>query len=274
MKQTELKVRSIKLQSFKLLSISVSFVFICIVSGCITPHALDLAEEKSSPIVTYTEWNLKSVRSAVEQENGDILVFAELYESLKSNKSECYSIKLPNRSTLKETTDLKTLGFRGKEIIGHPDRNASDTYINEYLYPLVKAKKGCQELKYKKPPADSILPIIKLTVPGKDSDRIYTLLNELEANGSPKEKLYEIKFLRGEENSGGEMNETEVAKYSDVLLIYWPSKIDPEFVQPIGIAGGYESEDESTNLYYLLVPPAVVLDAIGLIIVAAAYRPM
>jgi len=70
------------------------------------------------------------------------------------------------------------------------------------------------------------------------------------------------------------MNENEAAKYSDVLLIYWPSEMDQELVQPIGIAGGYQSEDESTKRYYLLVPPAVMLDAIGVMMVAAAYRPM
>jgi hypothetical protein len=244
------------------------------VSGCITPQVLDLAEEKSSPSVRYTDWNLKKVKSAVQQENGDISVIVELYESHQRNTSECYAITLPNPSMLKETTDLETLGFRRKEIVGHPDRDSPDTYINDYLYPLVKAKKGCQELEPKKPPADSILPIVKLTVPEKDSDQLYTLLNELKAHGSPKEKLYEVKFLKGEEDSGVEMNETEVAKYSDVLLIYWPSGMDQEFVQPIGIPGGYESEDESTNLYYLWVPPAVVLDAIGLMIAAAVHRPM
>jgi hypothetical protein len=274
MKKTELKIGTTTPQSFKLLYISLSFVFIFIVSGCITPHALDLAEKKSSPSVTYTDWNLKKVRSAVEQENGDISVFAELYESHKRNKSECYAITLPSSSMLKETTDLEKFGFRGKETVEHPDRYAHDPYITDYLYPLVKAKKGCQELEPQKLPADSILPIVKLTLPEKDSDQLYTLLNELKAHGSPKEKLYEVKFLKSEEDSSAEMNENEAAKYSDVLLIYWPSGMDQEFVQPIRIAGGYESEDKSTNLYYLLVPPAVVLDAIGLMIVAAASRPM
>jgi hypothetical protein len=274
MKKTELKIGTATPQSYKLLYISLSFVFIFIVSGCITPHALDLAERKSSPAVTYTDWNLKKVRSAVEQENGDVSVFVELYESHERNKSECYAITLPNPSLLKETTDMETLGFRVKEIVGHPDRYTPDPYITDYLYPLVEAEKGCQKLVPKKLPTDSILPIVKLTLPEKDSDQLYTLLNELKAHGSPKEKLYEVKFLRGEEDSSVEMNEYETTKYSDVLLIYWPSGMDQEFVPPIGIAGGYESEDESTSLYYLLVPPAVMLDAIGLMIVAAAYRPM
>jgi hypothetical protein len=262
MKKTELKIGTATPQSFKLLYISLSLVFIFIVSGCITPYALDLAERKSSPTVTYTNWNLKKVRSAVEQENSDISVFVELYESHKRNKSECYAITLPNPILLKETTDMETLGFRGKEIVGHPDSYGPGPYIDDYLYPLAKAKKGCQKLEPKKLPADSILPIVKVTLPEKDRYQLYNILNELKQQGSQKEKLYEVKFLTMEEDSSVEMNENEDTNYSDVLLIYWPSGMDQDSVQPLGIAGGYESEDESTKLYYLLIPPAVTLDLI------------
>ena len=277
MKKTELTIGTATPQSFKLLYISLTLVFIFIVSGCITPYALDLAEEKSSPSVRYTDWNLKKIRSAVEQENGDISVFAELYESHKRNKSECYAITLPNSSMLKETTDLETLGFRGmlkettdlemvdfrgKEMVGHPDSYGPGPYIDDYLYPLAKAKKGCQKLEPKKLPADSILPIVKVTLPEKDRYQLYNILNELKQQGSQKEKLYEVKFLTMEEDSSVEMNENEDTNYSDVLLIYWPSGMDQDSVQPLGIAGGYESEDESTKLYYLLIPPAVTLDLI------------
>ena len=81
-------------------------------------------------------------------------------------------------------------------------------------------------------------------------------------------------LFESEDEISFEMNDYESTKYADLLLIYRPSRVDQEMVQPIGIAGGYESEDESTSLYYLLVPPAVVLDAIGLMVAAAAYRPM
>ena len=262
MKETEIIIRIITPQSFKLLSISLSIIFIFIVSGCVTQHALDLAEKKSSPYITYKDWYLKKVRSAIEQENGDISVVVELYESHKSNKSKCYEITLPNSSILKETSGLESLGFMGTEIIEHPDKYAPDDYFTVYSYPLVKAKKGCQEFQPKKLSAVSLLPIVKLALPEKGSGNIYTLLNEAKENGSPNEKLYEVTFLKGEEDSSAEMNETESEKISDVLLIYWSSETDQGVVQPLGIAGGYESENESTYLYYLFVPPTVVLDLI------------
>ncbi|NIV99749.1 hypothetical protein GWN26_11725, partial [Candidatus Saccharibacteria bacterium] len=101
-----------------------------------------------------------------------------------------------------------------------------------------KAKKDCQKLESEKLPAGSTLPIVKFTLPEKDPHQLYNLLSELKAQGSPQEKLYEVKFLKREEDSGVEMNENEAAKYPDVLLIYWPSEMDQELVQPIGIAGG------------------------------------
>jgi hypothetical protein len=262
MKKTELKIGATTPQSFKLLYISFSLAFIFIVSCGITPHAIDLAEEKSSPSVRYTDWNLKKVKSAVQQENGDISVIVELYESHKRNTSESYAITLPNASLLKKTKGLEMLGFRGKEMVGHPDSYGPGPYIDDYLYPLAKAKKGCQKLEPKKLPAYSILPIVKVTLPEKNRYQLYNILNELKHQGSPKEKLYEVKFLTMEEDSSVEMNENEDINYSDVLLIYWPSELDQDSFQPLGIAGGYESEDESTKLYYLLIPPAVALDLI------------
>ena len=262
MKKTELKKGTTTPQSLKLLYISLTLVFIFIVSCCITPRALDLAEEKSSPAITYTDWDIKKVRSAVEQENGDISVIVELYESHKRNTSESYAITLPNASLLKKTTSLEMLGFRGKEMVGHPDSCGPGPYIDEYLYPLAKAKKGRQKLEPRKLPIDSIVPIVKVTLPEKDRYQLYNILNGLKQQGSPREKLYEVKFLAMEEDSSVEMNENEDTNYSDVLLIYWPSEMDQDSVQPLGIAGGFESEDESTKLYYLLVPPAVMIDLI------------
>ena len=273
MKKKALKLGTTNPISFKLLGISLSLVFIFIVSGCITPHALDLAERKSSPSITYTDWNIKKIRSAVEQENGDISVCVELYESHKSHKSKCYAITLPSYSLLK-TADLTEHGFQGLDIAEQPDKYSLDPYIVNYFYPLAKAKKGCHKLESEKLPAGSTLPIVKFTLPERDPRHLYNLLSDLKEEGSPEEKLYEVTFLKKEEDSSVEMNENKTAKYSDVLLIYWPSERDQELVQPIGIAGGYESEDESTNLYYLLVPPAAMLDAIGIMMLAAAYRPM
>jgi hypothetical protein len=260
MKNKEFKMRSTAPKSFKVLFMA-------------------LTERKSSPSGVYTDWKLNQVRSAVEKENGDISVWVEFSESPKTKKSECYAITLPGAALLKQTADLETIGFHRKSINERIDRNSPDPYIVNYLYPLAKAEKACHKREPEKLPTDSKLPIVKLTVPVKDQHVLYALIKELKAQGSPKEKLYAVKFLRGEEDNGVETNNDEtkrnkVSEYSDVLLIYWPPQMDQEFIQPMGIAGGYEYEDESTNLYYLLVPPAAVLDAIGIMVLLAAYRPM
>ena len=104
MNKIKFKIGTVTPELFKLLCISISLVFIFIMSGCITPHALDLAERKSSPATTYTDWNLKKVWSAMEDENGDISLFVELYESHKMNNSACFEIALPNYAEIKERT--------------------------------------------------------------------------------------------------------------------------------------------------------------------------
>ena len=76
-------------ESLRLFFISSGLIFLLLVSGCITPHALDLAEKKSSPTVTYTDWNLKKVRSAIERENGDISVYIDIHESYKHKVPLC-----------------------------------------------------------------------------------------------------------------------------------------------------------------------------------------
>ena len=43
-------------------------------------------------------------------------------------------------------------------------------------------------------------------------------------------------------------------------LMYWSTQIDSRSYRPIIITGVYE--DNSTNLYYLLVPPAFVGDVV------------
>jgi hypothetical protein len=264
MKKKEYKIGTGNPKYFKSMYTSLFLVFIFIMSGCATTYTLDLADRKSSPSISHTDLNISKVRSAVEQENGDILVCVELYEPHKTNKSECYAITLPSSSLLKKTLDMQTLGFREKKKVEHPDRYTSTPYIVNYFYSLDKAKNRCNKLEPKKFSADSILPIVKITLPEKDRYQLYNMLNGLKQIGSPKEKLYEVKFLKMEEDSNVEMDENGVTNYSDVLLIYWPSEMDQDSVQPLGIAGGYKSEDESTKLYYLLIPPAVMLDLIFL----------
>jgi len=64
-----------------------------------------------------------------------------------------------------------------------------------------------------------------------------------------------------QEDPGNSDEETSAVEKS-ILLVYWPPLTSDRLPKPIGIAGAYE--DESTNLYYLLVPPAIALDCMVL----------
>ncbi len=259
---------------FKLLYVSLLLTFIFIMSGCATSYTLELADRKASPSMSYTNLKISKVRSAAKQKNNDISVCMELYEPHKADKSRLYEFNMPGDFLLKKASDLETLGFRGEKTEENLDGSLTEPFSINYFYPLEKAKKGCKKNHREKLPADSILPIMQVTVSENEKSRLYALLSELRAQEPSDTKLFEVKFLKDEDVSNAEMNGNDVNHYSDVLLIYWPSDMDQELVDPIGITGGYESEDESTNLYYLLVPPALVIDAIGLMIVAAAHRPM
>ena len=262
MKTIEYKLKAPISKYFTLLLIPLIFVLSFMMSGCATPYALGLAEEKATPSFTYTDWNISKVRSAAEHENGDISVCMELYESDKKNKSEFYTVNLPNSSVSKEAADKEALGLRVKQIDWDPDSDTPDAYIPEYLYPMVKAAKGCRKLESDELSADSKLPIVKLTFPEQDRSKLYAFLNEHNKQGSEREKLYEVQFVKMKEDRIAGMNDNEPTGHPDVLLIYWPSETDQNYVQPLGLAGGYESEDDSTNLYYLLVPPAIMMDLI------------
>lgn len=263
MKNKEFKLDASASKYFNLLLIPTILFFSFMMSGCaVTPYAVDFAEEKALPAITHTDWNISKVKSAVEQDNGVVSVCIELYESDQKNNSEYYTVNLPNSSVLKETTDLRALGFKGNGIVGNSDSEGPDPYILEYLYPLAIATKGCRKLESEKMPAGSMLPIVKLTFPDQDRDKLYSFLNEHNEQGPEREKLYEVTFVKMKEDRIADMNDNDPTRHSDVFLIYWPSETDQNLVKPIGLSGGYESEDESTNLYYLLVFPAMVVDLI------------
>lgn len=80
-----------------------------------------------------------------------------------------------------------------------------------------------------------------------------------------KERIFEVSFVFDEEDTEKDAdadndevldNSTEGSK--DISLIYWPAQIDQQGIQPIIISGVYE--DNSTSLYYLMVPLAFAGD--------------
>lgn len=262
MKTKEFRKDNTTPKVFELLYIFLSLFFMIIVSGCMTPMALELADEKSAPSMTYTNWNINRVESAVEQENGDLSVYVELENPYKPNKTECYVINLPVSSLLSNAMDSQALGFPGDNKIELPDRNTHNQYIGSYYYPIDKEEKNSQKFESHKLSGVTTLPILRLTVPDKDRARLYTLLNGLRKQGGTDEKLYEVRFIKNAQEASNGMDEAEAMTDSETLLIYWPPETKQLSVQPLCIAGGYTSKDESTHAYYLLVPPAIMVDLI------------
>ena len=86
-----------------------------------------------------------------------------------------------------------------------------------------------------------------------------------------KERIFEVSFVYDEtalqdadaDNDEVTDNSTEGSK--NISLTYWSDQIDKNGIKPIIISGVYE--DNSTNLYYLMVPLAVSGD----IALTAAY---
>lgn len=273
MKKNESQIERLPGITFLLLT-ALALSFVSIISGCVTDAALKLARQKSSPAITYTEWGISSVPSAVKHKNGDIGVCLELFKYKNVNQRERYAINLPESALLWERTDLETIGFSQIKVVGHSDGDATGPPIAEYLYPMAKSAKGCRKLNSSKNPTASLIPVVELTAPEEERSRLHTFLSELDAQGSPEEKLYEITFLKTKEAGADKTNNTRATGYSEVLLVYRPSGTVPEIMDPIAIAGGYESKDESTNLYYMLVPPAVILDAAIIMILSAPYGRM
>jgi hypothetical protein len=117
-----------------------------------------------------------------------------------------------------------------------------------YWYPIEKVENGCDKITPENLSTKSILPIEKLTI--YSQDQLYDLLNSYNENQKIPDKIFEV---------------SDVSR--DISLIYWLVQIDQQRTLPNSIAGVYE--DKSTNLYYLTVPPAIVGDAI-IVVVATA----
>jgi hypothetical protein len=198
-------------------------------NGCaITPKAIQFAQEKASPHYKY--WNIKSVQSAVEQDNGDISFCVELNNGITITPSA-----LSGRNDLHER-----LGLDSGE---YP---LSNTLY--YWYPIERVESGCDKITQGNLSTKSILPIEKLIVDSQD--QLNDLLNSYNNSRIKPNKILEVRYVS-----------------KDISIIYWFARIDHQTFLPINIAGVYE--DKSTNLYYLTVPAAFIGDVIIVVAVTA-----
>ena len=259
-------------ESLKIFYRLLTVVILLIVSGCMTTYAIDLAEEKATPSNTFNFWEIIKVWSAIEQDDGSILVSTDMNMISNNNKTEPHIIILPRASLLKQTLDMKTLGFLEAPLDGAIEEGLYGPAIHHYYYPLDRLKKNGRKLNDMKEYPQSNISIVKLTIRVNDQIQLFSLISEYRENEKRNDKLYEVKFLKREEESKTKLCSDKMSNDTAVWLVYWPSDINKEFIRPIAIRGGYRQNDKSTNLFYLLVPPALILDLI-IIGLSGAFPP-
>lgn len=229
-----------------------AFASLFYIGGCaslpsFTRSAYNYAKEKGSPDYEYR--HIKNVVSATKKENGDISVCVELETSNETEKPKLITLTLPlleltGENTSRETWLLDNVAYGG---------------IPSYWYPIEKSKNGCEKVTIDNLSSSSAFHIKDLEVDSIDLYRLYEILDFNNENQQITEKLYEVNFVFDEEKA-----EKETKGKS---LIYWPAKIDRQIGKPINIMGLYT--DNSTDLYYLTVPAAVVGDALAYLVGAS-----
>ena len=79
---------------------------------------------------------------------------------------------------------------------------------------------------------------------------------------------YAVSIVFDEADTNGETDgaddeimENRAKRSKDISLIFWPARTDQQLIRPIVITGVYE--DNSTGLYYLMVPFAFAGDVVA-----------
>jgi hypothetical protein len=206
--------------------------------GCATLEAAKKADEKATPQYNCEYWKIQRVISAVKSKNGNISICVRLVNPTKTENPKLKTIILP----LSETTGKITAGVN--LVSSH-----SGCPIEDDLYPIEKTETGCDKVRDKNVSPNTALPIEKLDIGLNEREMIYDLLTAENKGQQVTEKIYEIR-----------------GKFSKhVLLVYWPIHADQQSVQPIIIAGTYE--DKSTGIYNLLLIPALLADALYIVVI-------
>jgi hypothetical protein len=207
---------------------------------------------------------IKSVKSAVKQENGDIKVCAELANSMGLGSFESYIINLPLSSLKDGVADLETLGFRKEGCKGnivyteydYGRRKYCADDIIYYFFPIEKTQKDCSQISSESLTMGSVLPIEKLTVNLKKIGQLSSLLNSRNKEHPYLERVYEVNFVSDEEgiaieNGDDGTKETLGKNAKEIRLVYYPPQIAQEAsnmpIFPMGFSGGYDREDQDAT---------------------------
>jgi hypothetical protein len=248
-----------------LILIFLAMVSIFYFNGC-TAKALQIAKHQASP-QNEEHWKIKSVVSAAKQENGDISVCVELSESGEPGKPKLDTIILPLSVLSGDTDAIDRLSLRPSECFFG---NAAC-----YWYPIEKTQNGCEPVSPSTSSSTSVLPIENINLNNKNRHQLLNLLINFNKIQPIKERIYEVSFVFGEEDTkietdtdNDESMDNSSKGSKDIALVYWPAQIGQQDMQSIILTGVYD--DNSTDLYYLMVPVAFVGDVVAFTAAAVA----
>jgi hypothetical protein len=224
--------------------------------ACVTASVMEFAKKKAAPS-NVTAFAISKVHSASVLKNGDLSFLAEL-GSPNHPKSGPYTMTIPIHSHMEDDSAIESFGFRR-------EYSPSFSGLATYLFPIGKAQKFSGDMVQKKEPSNSSILIEELNLHPDEAERLPELLVGLNRDPSREQKVYVVNLLSdADEKTRQEETDraTEVSSTIEmgILLVNWLPPTSDGIPRPIAITGAYE--DESTNLYYLLVPPAIALDAL------------
>lgn len=240
---------------FLLITLSLLIVVPLCSGACVTASVMDYAKIKASPS-NVTEFTIRKVHSASLHQTGDISILAEL-DNPNHPKSGLYTMTVPHPPLTDNAEAIGSFGFRA-------EYTPSVSGLTSYLYPMGRAKKFNGDI-LPNDTSNSTILIEALNLHRNEAERLLESLGDLNRDRPGEEKVYVVNLLSDaagkqlREDPGRAVDENSTVEKS-VLLVYWPPLGSNSVPQPIAIAGAYE--DESTNLYYLLVPPAAAFDAL------------
>jgi hypothetical protein len=242
-------------RAFLLIALSLVIMAPMCTGACVTSKAMDYAKSKASPS-NVAEFTIGKVHSAKVHENRDISILLEL-DHPNHPKSGLYTLTVPLPCLVGKADSIGSCGFREKYI-------ASVSGLPSYLYPMGKAKKFSGDIVQMKDSSSSSMRIQALNLLPDEAERLLDLLRDVNGDSSGEEKIYVVNLLsdaaaKALQEDPGRTVEEKAMIDKTTLLVYWPLMSSSSLLQPIAIAGAFE--DESTNLYYLLVPPAVACDS-------------
>lgn len=264
-----------------LVPIFLTIVVLFYAGGC-TTKALNYAKAKAE--FTPTRFiNIKNIRAAHKQENGDILLCVSFADGgRQGEQEESYTIVLPISSLAKGDADKNAQGFIERSEINYWYSYSSIWKF--YDYPIEKAQKGCDKIfseKFSTAKYPILIEDIYVHETINHADYFDTQ-KKFAKKLSKEEKIYivRVRFSPLEQSTkiASDSSEMIIEKAIEPLihLIYWPSQTmqEQEGINPIGIVGGYQLEHKGNNWGYLLVPPAFALDLIFILLYAAGHAPM